>query len=295
MPEAAPSWTGPVAAARVLGAILRQLRTRHQLRMAAVSPHIRASVSKLSRIETGESTPVPRDVDDLLDIYEADDQARADAQILMAMVKAGPRAAAQPDVAPGWARRLTGFTAAASRVEHWAGVVIPVPLRTGRYMQELIAAAPLQAPQRTQHLQHHARRSQLLARAPARSAAMLDERVLHRPVGDPDVMIEQLRHLQHLIEAGADVRIVPATCRLTVSATAFTRMVYGPVGPGDVVCLESDTSALYLNAPDDISPFQDVLCRVAEHAADSQRSSFLIEAAIHLYQQQPASGTGGCC
>ncbi|MFJ4679046.1 Scr1 family TA system antitoxin-like transcriptional regulator [Kitasatospora sp. NPDC088783] len=287
-----PRWTGPVAAAWVLGALLRELRERRGLTLAQAAPLCRASTSKLSSLERGRRRPLPQDVSDLLSAYKADEATRADAVIWMTMVRAGPDADAHLDVEPGWQRRLTLFTAAATRAEHWAGVVLPPPLQTGRYARALADALLLPEPQRSGYVRQRARRAGLMAQEPGGTTVLLDESVLHRPVGAAEVMVEQLMHLRHFAARGVDVRIVPAAGALTVPPTAITRLVFGPPGPDDVVCLESGTSAFYLTSTADTVPHQEALRRLARHAVGHDAGVRLVDEAIRLHQERLPDGPG---
>ncbi|MEV0989108.1 helix-turn-helix transcriptional regulator [Streptomyces sp. NPDC049949] len=71
------------AADRLLGRELRRCREARGLTLRQVAPVIRGSVSKISRLERGESPPRPRDARDLARYYGVDaDEMRAMERLL---------------------------------------------------------------------------------------------------------------------------------------------------------------------------------------------------------------------
>ena len=67
-----------------LGAQLRQLRLERQISREAAGWHIRASESKISRMELGRVPLKERDVVDLLTFYDVDGEER---ETLLALVR----------------------------------------------------------------------------------------------------------------------------------------------------------------------------------------------------------------
>ncbi|MGH3672988.1 MAG: helix-turn-helix domain-containing protein, partial [Pseudonocardiaceae bacterium] len=59
---------GPVVPRRRLGAELRTLRERAGLTIDEVAKELECSVSKVSRLETGQGIPKSRDVRDLVEL-----------------------------------------------------------------------------------------------------------------------------------------------------------------------------------------------------------------------------------
>src|SRR6202042_1127540 len=89
---AAPSAGGPTALRIMLGSQLRRLREAKRITLEDAGYVIRASGSKMSRLETGRVGFKSRDISDLLTLYGVtDDQERATLQEL-----------ARQATAPGW-------------------------------------------------------------------------------------------------------------------------------------------------------------------------------------------------
>src|ERR671914_383530 len=106
---------GPTAARMLLGARLRKLRENAGISLHAAGEAIRASDSKISRLELGRTGFKQRDVADLLTLYGVTDHA--DSQALLDLA----RQANEPGwwrgyeaVLPGWFGPYLGLEQAAS-------------------------------------------------------------------------------------------------------------------------------------------------------------------------------------
>ncbi|MFF2618295.1 helix-turn-helix domain-containing protein [Kitasatospora sp. NPDC058046] len=283
-----PQNGGPAVAARVLGSALRDLRVERRMRLSDVAPHIRASVSKLSRMERGESAPSARDVHDLIKFYGVGNEDRANVETLLDRVAAGPFAAEYADITPGWFRRMIGLEVEAAQAEYWEGVVVPGPLQTRRYAAAIIQAGRHRAPSREveRRVQQRMDRAQLLYDKPDRTVvALLDESVLHRNIGSPKIMIEQLEHLQDLGEhENVYIRILPFAANVTPPPMAFARLGFEYGGPGDIIYVEGPgAGATYLSKPHEVDHYRDLLRTLMGHVADRTEGLALIKNAISVH------------
>ena len=109
--------SGPTALRIALGSQLRRLREAHGITCEAAGRVIRASASKISRVEHGRVSMKQRDLADLLTLYGVTGEAeRADVLRLA-------REAARPgwwhqygEILPGWFEFYVGLESAASRI-----------------------------------------------------------------------------------------------------------------------------------------------------------------------------------
>ncbi|WP_052706316.1 helix-turn-helix domain-containing protein [Streptomyces rubellomurinus] len=291
-------WAGPVGAAKLLGTILRKLREARHLRLSDAAPEIRASVSKLSRMERGESTPSARDVNDLIDLYDASPEDREDVRVLLERVKAGPFAPEYADITPGWFRRLIGLEGESARLEYWEGILVPGPFQTRDYAKAIIQAGRPRAPLHDIERRVHQRmdRKRLLHDDPRRQVvALLDESVLYRSIGGPEVMIDQLKHLQFLTELPTvNIRILPYTTRLTPPPMAFTRIRFQYTGPGDIVYVEGPVGgATYVSKSDEVERYADLIWMLHAHSVDREDVVKLIDKAVAVQHERSLSRKGG--
>ncbi|MFJ6773384.1 helix-turn-helix domain-containing protein [Kitasatospora sp. NPDC091257] len=281
-------WSGPVGAAKVLGTLLRTLREERGLRLSDVAPQIRASVSKLSRMERGENTPSRRDVNDLLEIYRVGPEERAHVDVLLERVAAGPFAAEYADITPGWFRRMIGLEVESARIQYWEGGVVPGPLQTRRYALGIIKAGLPRAPldEIERRVRQRMERTLLLEDSGRVVVALLDESVLHRNTGGPDVMIEQLEHLKMLdARENVFVRILPFTAELTPPPMAFTHLAFEYGGPGDIVYVEGPgIGATYVSKDQEVERYVDLLNTLLMHVTGRAKSLALIDEAIEVHR-----------
>jgi len=270
--------TNPAAAMKVLGATLRKLRLDNNMGLKNAAGHIRASMSKISRLERGESPPRPRDVFDLLDLYGMREEAfRSEIEAMLARALEPSWWNQYSDVTPGWLTRLIGLEDSATEIHTYEVHVVPGLLQVPDYIRALVGTALPRAEEGEVRRRIELRRQRQALLEDERHpefTALLDEGILHRPVGGPAVMARQMRHL--LEESARDrINIRVVTFDKAASMTPPSPMTYlkfAPGGPTEMIYLEQVNSALYLNKRTDIDSYREVLVRLWE-VAESRASS----------------------
>jgi transcriptional regulator with XRE-family HTH domain len=186
---------GPTVRRRRLGAELRRYREAAGLTIDTVAEKMDCSASKISRLETGQTGASPRDVRDMLVLY---DVGKPELEDLMDVARETRQR--------GWWRPygsiLTGayvaFEAAASTIRSYEAQCIPGLLQTEEYARcQLTTARPdLPAGELANRIRVRLDRQSLLTQDdPVHLWCVVDEAALVRPVGGPDVMRAQLEHL----------------------------------------------------------------------------------------------------
>jgi transcriptional regulator with XRE-family HTH domain len=203
--------TSPVVRRRRLGIELRAIREAIPLRGDEAARLLKWSNSKLSRIETGRSTPTPADVTKLLDLYKVADEERRE-QIALLTREARRK---------GWWQLYSdipystyiGLEAEASEMLTYENVV-PGLFQTERYAKaineaQVVSSLPEDALE--QQLEVRLTRQTVLTREkPLEVRAVLDESALRRLVGGPAVMKEQISRLIELAdEPNIIVQVIP--------------------------------------------------------------------------------------
>ncbi|HEV7629269.1 MAG TPA: helix-turn-helix transcriptional regulator, partial [Streptomyces sp.] len=189
--ETAQPAGGPTVLRRLLGAQLRRLRERQGITREEAGYAIRASGSKMSRLELGRVGFKERDVADLLTLYGVTDDT--DRETLLGL--------AQDANSPGWFETYVGLEEAAALVRTYEVQFIPGLLQTEEYARAVISLGNSAAPPEEieQRVSLRTTRQKLLTRGDApRLWAVVDEAALRRPIGGRDVMRGQI---QRLIEA----------------------------------------------------------------------------------------------
>ena len=206
----------PTARQRRLMAELIRLREGSGLSRAQVAERVGATDSTLWRYETGATRPKPGDVAILLDVYGIHGAEREE---LIEMAKHARKRGwwhrHRQSLKPGFDSYI-GLEAAASVVRTFQTLVVPGILQTEGYARAIIEQTAITSvpDQVDEKVLVRLSRQELLTREddPLQVVAVLDEAVLHRQVGGPEVMSEQIRHLLELTRRpNVTIRVVPFT------------------------------------------------------------------------------------
>jgi transcriptional regulator with XRE-family HTH domain len=263
---------GPTAPRMLVGARLRRLREDAGVSREAAGATIRASHSKISRLELGRTGYKQRDVADLLTLYGVTEEA--DRQALLELAKQ----ASEPgwwrgydDVLPSWFETYLGLEQAASLVRNYAVQFIPDLLQTEEYARAVIRlrnhdAGAAEIERRTAL---RMRRQRILHRpTPAKLWTVIDETALRRPIGGRATMRAQLAHIIEIAEQpNIRVQIVPFRAGGHPAAggpIAFLRFPEDDLP--DIVYLEQLISAVYVERPAEVDNYWLVLNRLGLQA-----------------------------
>lgn len=282
---------GPTALRILLGGRLRRLREGSGITRSQAGDAIRASDSKISRLELGRVAFKERDVADLLTLYGVTDEDQR------AMFAALGRQASKPgwwhkygDVLPPWFELYVGIEEAAVLIRTYEVQFVPGLLQTRDYARAVTllghAGAPEEEISRRVDLRM-VRGQRLTATAPPGLAppaiwAVVDEAVLRRPMGGPGVMRAQL---EHLVEMSAlpnvTLQIVPFDRGGHAAAGGpFTILRFGDSDLPDVVYLEQLASALYLDDREEVDGYMAVMDRLLIEAASSSETGAMLDQII---------------
>lgn len=248
--------TNPTVRRRRLGAELRRLRMASGLKSTEVAERLMVSQPKISHLENGNRAISPRDVRDLCAIYEVTDQQVIDSLTEMAR-ESGQRGWWHPygDLSDSV---YIGLETDAASLHTHAPMMVPDLLQIPAYAQAVIGEtiprlSPAQAATR---LKVRLRRQHRIydPSCPLRLWTILDESALHRVVGGPDVMREQLEHLHALsAEPHITVQVLPYTAGAHPGlAGQFSILRFADGAEAGVVYLERFTSDLYLEKASDV-------------------------------------------
>jgi hypothetical protein len=159
---------------------------------------------KLARMERGDwIRPNPRDVRDLLDVYEVTDEVVREKLLTLARQgrERGWWHPYRDMLSPPYTTYI-GLEAEAASVRTSQLIVIPGLLQTGDYARSLISTGPGEVSEEevARRVQLRETRQELLTQEddPLRLWAVMDEAALRRGVGGRDVMRAQMRHLLDL-------------------------------------------------------------------------------------------------
>jgi hypothetical protein len=278
--------SGPMALRIALGTHLRRLREASSVTPGQAGEAIRATHSKISRLERGRSGAKQRDVADLLTLYGITDEAEREDLLALARQASTPGWWQQyNDVLPRWLELYVGLEKAASIIRTYEVQFVHGLLQTEDYARAviLIANASASAEEIDRRVSVRMKRQQLLTQPDAPELwTVLDEAVLRRPPGGPEVMRAQLEHLLQITDLpNVTVQIVPFDVGPHAAAGGpFTILRFPEPDLPDLVYLEQLNSAVYLDHPDDVIDYVTVMDQLCVQALSMAASKKMLRALI---------------
>jgi transcriptional regulator with XRE-family HTH domain len=269
---------GPTATRMVLGATLRRLRESQGISRSRAGEAIRASQSKISRLELGRTGFKTRDVADLLTLYGVTDEATR--ETLLALARQANTVGwwhEYADVVPPWFEPFLGLEQAATVIRTYEVQFVPGLLQTQEYARAVISLGhPDAHPEELRRrVELRMRRQEILRRPnPPNLWVVIDEAALRRPIGGSAVMRDQLRHLIDLCETPhVTIQLMPfQTAGHAAAGGPITLLRMPEPELPDVVYLEQLTSALYPDRRDDADYYRDIMNRLATQADPPART-----------------------
>ncbi|MEU5213394.1 helix-turn-helix transcriptional regulator [Streptomyces sp. NPDC020742] len=280
--------SGSVVRRILLGSQLRRLRESRGITREAAGYSIRASESKISRMELGRVSFKARDVEDLLVLYGVTDAQEREA--LLSLAREANVAGwwhSYTDVLPGWFQTYVGLEGATSLIRVYEVQFVHGLLQTEAYAQAVVRrgmpdAAPADIERRVALRME--RQKLLVSERPAQFQCILDEAALRRPYGDRQVMREQVRHLIEVSESpNVRLQVMPFSMGGHAGEFgAFTMLGFQESGLPDVVFLEQLTSALYVDKPEEVAQYGRVMDRLQEEGPGPAETRDLLRGLLQL-------------
>jgi transcriptional regulator with XRE-family HTH domain len=277
-----PQGSGPTVLRILLGSQLRRLREAKGITREDAGYTIRASGSKISRMELGRVGFKERDVVDLLEIYGVENEVERAALVALAKDANTPGWWHKyGDLLPEWFQVYVGLEEDASLIRLYEVQFVPGLLQTADYARAVIARGQQGADEQEVQRRVNLRiaRQELLAKADDRRLwAIVDEAALRRRIGGPEVMRAQLQYLMEATKArNITLQVVPF--RLgghAAEAGAFTILRFPEADLPDVVYLEQLTSSLYLDKREDVERYSEVMERLSVESAPPERTADIL-------------------
>lgn len=285
---AAGESSGSVVRRILLGSQLRRLRDSRGITREAAGYSIRASESKISRMELGRVSFKARDVEDLLTLYGVTDEAERDS--LLGLAREANVAGwwhSFGDVLPGWFQTYIGLEGAASLIRIYEVQFVHGLLQTEGYAHAVVSrgmrGAPAAEIDRRVALRLERQKALVAERAP-RFHAVLDEAALRRPYGGREVMREQMRHLIEMSEQpNVTLQVMPFSFGGHAGESgSFTMLRFPESDLSDIVYLEQLTSALYLDKAEEVAQYEKAMVRLHADSPGPEESRDLLRGLLQL-------------
>jgi transcriptional regulator with XRE-family HTH domain len=283
---------------RHIGRRFVALRAHAALTQEQAAEALQRARATLGRIEDGDERVRFRDIDvrAMLDLYEADPTDRDILLALTAETRNGRKKSWWHDYTetalPAWFGLYVSLEDSAQTISQYESELIPGLLQTRAYAEQInsMPAGYTDADEIQRRVNVRLERQSLLTRSRApHLMAILNEAVLHRPVGGPTVMAEQLDHLIAATErANVSIRILPWSAGVHggMGASTFALLDFPadprtgePLEPS-LVYADTLTGAMYLNKSDEVSAYRLVWADLEKRAVDEPESRKMISAAL---------------
>lgn len=282
---ARPAITSPSVRRRRLATELRALReaaghTGHTAaRALTAAGHARWQQSKIARIEGAQQGVSVPDLEQMLTLYGATDPDYRAA--LVAMARDAKQTGWWADYEDVFGQSLLpDFEAGATTIRTYEAQAIPGLLQTPAYIEAVFRAGSVYPDDAVhRHVAARLQRQAILdGHHPVRLSAVVDEAALHRAVGGPDVMHDQLRHLANMAARHhVDLRVLPFAAGADAGLwPSFDILEFGDPADAPVAVTQAVTSIVVSERPHQVERCAAVFGRLQGAALPPTESVELI-------------------
>lgn len=249
---------GPTVRRRRLGSELRRLREAHSFKLEEAADKLGLAASTLSRIETGKAPTRTAYLASMFEMYGVADPGQR--QVLTEMAREGHRKgwwAVYDDVLPTGFDVYVGLEAEAAALRVFEDQVVHGLLQTEAYARTVMTSV-----RRRQHPRQIERavelrleRQKVLTRAdPVKLWCILNEPVISRLIGGPEVMRGQLERLLEVSQwPHVTLQVLPLSSGVHPALNGpFCILEFPERGDPDVVYSENVTGHAYLERESDV-------------------------------------------
>jgi transcriptional regulator with XRE-family HTH domain len=264
--------------ARALGKALREARLDKHIGLREFAKAIGRDPSLLSRWETGDRTPPPTEVAQILGNLRISG-GRYDQIIELAHGADDPLwlATTLPEQKAQLAA-LIDFEQAASVITDVSPLLVPGLLQTRQYAHAIMAGGGVLPPDQisTRVDIRLARQDILDQDEPASFVAYLGEAALRQRIGSREIMTEQLGHLTEMAKRpNVTIRVLSFDSDWHPGLEGPVLLIESTTEPA-VAHLEVRTSGLFLHTKADVGAYLEAAAKVAEQAMSAEDSLTLI-------------------
>jgi transcriptional regulator with XRE-family HTH domain len=278
MPTRRPT---PTLRLRRLAAELRRLRTNAGLTREEVAERTRINEATLYRIEAARARPQTRTLLTLLELYGVEEADRAELVALSKQSAEQSWLQSFPSELPEPYPTYISFEGEARSLLNYECLFVPGLLQTEEYARAALQRGnPSATKEEVQRLVEAriGRQAVLTRDLPLKLWTIVDEAVLHRPVGGTDVMREQLDRLAESAELPqVTLQALPyAVGGHPGMAGSFVIVQFDEPSASDVVYIETQAGDLFLEGETDVARFTTIYEHLRALALPPEASVSLI-------------------
>lgn len=273
--------------AQALGAALRQAREDRQLLLRELAAMITRDIGVVSRWETGDRTPKPEQVAQILTKLEVDGE-RYDEIMTLAygtnesqwVATTLPEQRQQMAAYIDWEQRAT-------RIVEVAPLLIPGILQTSEYIRGIMTAAGVPRGEIALRITSRLGRADAITKArPAQLQVLLGQSALNQDIGGRSAMVGQLDHLLAMAaKPHLTIRVVPDHRGWHPALEGAFALVESPrpasgrraaTNSSSIVFVETRRSVLMLHQDEDIAAYRRAVTLVESVAMSPETSANLV-------------------
>ena len=271
----------------LLGSQLRRLREAADIAPDRAGYEIRASRSKISRMETGRVGFKTRDVEDLLTLYGITGEQERAKYLHLARESSRPDWWTKySDILPDWFENYLGLESASTTIRTFEIQFVHGLFQTEDYARAVtrLGHQVATAAEIERRVGLRIKRQDLLTKAnPPKIWSVMDEAVLRRPVGGCAVMRAQFQHLIEVAQLPhVSLQVVPfANGGHAAESGSFTVLRFEERDLPDVVYLEHLTGAQYIEKAEDVEHYARAMDRISVDALHPEATLEALKALLN--------------
>ncbi|MCA1675366.1 MAG: helix-turn-helix domain-containing protein, partial [Actinobacteria bacterium] len=265
---------------------LRRLRTAAGKSRPETAQRLKQSRTAIGHLETARNLPSAAVLEVLLGFYGVPERL----PFLLDLVEAARKGRnwwdRLADAAPSWLDLYLGLEAGAAELSSFDSYLVPGLLQTPEYAEAVIRGDPDASEEEIQRrVELRLGRQKILDRDddPVRLWVVLDESVLYRQRGTPQVMAAQIQHLIDISERPrVDLQVLPldAEAHLAQQGSFYLlKFAAEMVGDPGVVYLDLLIEGRYYDEPEQVATYERAMTRLRVQAATLQDSRTLLHRA----------------
>jgi transcriptional regulator with XRE-family HTH domain len=278
---------GPTVLRIMLGGQLRRLRESRGIAAQAAAKAIRGSESKISRIELGRNAIREIDVLDLLTFYGV---GAVEREQLLNLAEQANRPGwwhRFNDILPDWFQFYVGLEEAATSIRVYEPQFIPGLLQTPRYTAAVLTMCDIPLGEAERHVILRKERQRRFTEGRVKLWAIIEETALRRPIGNKEILLDQLRYLLGLTDMpNLTLQIIPFGRGGHAVPSGFTILRFGDPDLQDVAYLEHLTSALYFDKKADVDRYLLAMERLSIVSAKPGETPGILSAIIKQLEDE---------
>lgn len=273
--------SGPAIRRRQLGRELRRLREVADVKPQAAAEWLAVTTSTLSKIEHGRQSIKIGHIRGLCQLYNIE---APEADTLLRLARESNQRGwwvAYGETVPDWFRDYIGLESDAEEICAWDVQLVHGLLQIPEYVRAVVRAARPGCTEQDLARQVEIRKERqrrFNSNHPPELRVVMDEAVVRRTVGGPEVMRAQLRHLTDTSEMpNVVLQVLPFDVGAHPAMIGpFTLLRFEEDLGMDAVYLETDRGALYPDRPADLAHYTEVFRRLTEAALGTQETRDLL-------------------